>query len=85
MDCRKALEENNGDYDKAIEFLREKGLAAAKKRADRVAAEGMVENYSHGGGRVGVVTVAVVTMLVTVVRGGGEWVRAAGGCCVVLA
>jgi elongation factor Ts len=54
LDCRKALEENNGDYDKAVEFLREKGLAAAKKRADRVAAEGMVENYSHGGGRVGV-------------------------------
>jgi len=54
MDCRKALEQANGDYDKALEFLREKGLATAAKRAEREASEGMVEIYSHGNGRVGV-------------------------------
>lgn len=54
MDCKKALSETNGDMDKAIEFLREKGLAAAAKKAGRVAAEGIVEAYIHGGGRIGV-------------------------------
>jgi elongation factor Ts len=54
LDCRKALEQANGDFDSALEFLREKGLATAAKRADRVASEGMVELYSHGNGRVGV-------------------------------
>ena len=54
MDCRKALEQANGDVDKAVEFLREKGLATAAKRADRSASEGMLELYSHGNGRVGV-------------------------------
>jgi elongation factor Ts len=54
MDCRKALEQANGDLDKAVEFLREKGLATAAKRADRNASEGMLELYSHGSGRVGV-------------------------------
>ncbi len=54
MDCRKALEGANGDYQKAVEALREKGLATAAKRADRVASEGVVELYSHGNGRVGV-------------------------------
>ena len=54
MDCRKALEQANNDYDKALEFLREKGLATAAKRADREASEGVVEIYSHGNGRVGV-------------------------------
>ena len=54
MDCRKALEQANGDVDKAVEFLREKGLATAAKRADRNASEGMLELYSHGNGRVGV-------------------------------
>jgi len=54
MDCRKALEQANGDLDKALEFLREKGLATAAKRADRSASEGMLELYSHGNGRVGV-------------------------------
>ncbi len=54
MDCRKALEQANGDLDKAVEFLREKGLATAAKRADRSASEGMLELYSHGNGRVGV-------------------------------
>jgi elongation factor Ts len=54
LDCRKALESANGDYQKAVDFLREKGLATAAKRADRQASNGMVELYSHGNGRVGV-------------------------------
>jgi len=54
LDCRKALETYNGDFEKAIEYLREKGLAKAAKRADREVLEGMVELYSHGNGRVGV-------------------------------
>jgi elongation factor Ts len=54
LDCRKALEQADGDFDKAVDFLREKGLATAAKRSDRTASEGTVELYSHGGGRVGV-------------------------------
>lgn len=54
LDCRKALEEANGDQDKAMDLLREKGLATAGKRAGREASEGVVELYSHGDGRVGV-------------------------------
>jgi elongation factor Ts len=54
LDCRKALEDANGDFAKAIELLREKGLSTAAKRADRETLEGTVELYSHGGGRVGV-------------------------------
>jgi elongation factor Ts len=54
LDCRKALEQANGNYDQAVNHLREKGLALAAKRADRSAAEGVVELYSHGNGRVGV-------------------------------
>lgn len=54
MDCRKALEGADGDFQKAVEALREKGLATAAKRADREASEGVVELYSHGNGRVGV-------------------------------
>jgi elongation factor Ts len=54
LECRKALEASGGDYQKAVDFLREKGLATAAKRADRQASNGMVELYSHGNGRVGV-------------------------------
>jgi elongation factor Ts len=54
LDCRKALEDANGDFDLALENLRAKGLATAAKRADREASEGVVELYSHGEGRVGV-------------------------------
>jgi len=54
MDCKKALEEANGDITKASEILREKGLAAAKNKAGRVATEGLVESYIHAGGRIGV-------------------------------
>lgn len=54
MDCKRVLVETNGDIEKAIELLREKGLAAAAKKAGRVASEGIVEAYIHGGGRIGV-------------------------------
>jgi elongation factor Ts len=54
LDCRKALETYDGDVDKAIQYLREKGLAKVAKRADREVREGMLELYSHGNGRVGV-------------------------------
>ena len=54
LDCRKALEEANGDFDKAVDFLRERGLAKATKRADREASEGVLDLYDHGNGRVGV-------------------------------
>lgn len=54
LDCRKALQEADGDFQKAVDWLREKGMATAAKRADREASNGVVELYSHGGGRVGV-------------------------------
>ncbi|MBE9524891.1 MAG: translation elongation factor Ts [Chloroflexi bacterium] len=54
LDCRTALENSDGDFDKAVEFLRKKGLATATKRAGRDASEGIVELYDHGNGRVGV-------------------------------
>ncbi len=54
LDCRKALQEANGDFQKAVDWLREKGVATAAKRSDREASNGIVELYSHGGGRVGV-------------------------------
>jgi len=54
LDCRAALEQSGGDFEQAVAYLREKGLARAAKRADREAADGLIELYSHGGGRVGV-------------------------------
>ena len=54
MDCKKALTETNGDMEKAVEFLREKGIATAAKKAGRIAAEGVVDSYIHMGGKVGV-------------------------------
>ncbi len=54
LDCRKALQQSNGDFEKAVDYLREKGMATAAKRADREASNGVVELYSHGDGRVGV-------------------------------
>ena len=54
MDCKKALQEANGDMEKASELLREKGLAAAVKKAGRIAAEGVVGSYIHMGGKIGV-------------------------------
>lgn len=54
MDCKKALVEANGDQEKAVTLLREKGLASAAKRAGRIAAQGVVDAYIHMGGKVGV-------------------------------
>ncbi|HVL52647.1 MAG TPA: translation elongation factor Ts [Vitreimonas sp.] len=54
MDCKRALEESNGDIDVAVNLLRERGLAAAAKKAGREAREGLVSSYIHTGGRVGV-------------------------------
>ena len=54
MDCKKALQENDGDLEKAAEWLRKKGIASADKKAGKVAAEGLVDSYIHIGGRIGV-------------------------------
>ena len=54
MDCKKALEETQGDFDKAVDWLRTKGLSKAAKKAGRVASEGLVSSYIHAGGRIGV-------------------------------
>jgi elongation factor Ts len=54
MDCKRALEETDGDVEKAVAMLRERGLAAAAKKAGREAREGLVGSYIHTGGRVGV-------------------------------
>jgi elongation factor Ts len=54
MDCKKALKETEGDIPKAAEWLRQKGITSAEKKAGRVAAEGLVGSYIHTGGRVGV-------------------------------
>ncbi len=54
MDCKQALKENNGDPVKAAEWLRQKGITSADKKAGRVAAEGLVDSYIHTGGRIGV-------------------------------
>lgn len=54
MDCKRALEEKNGNYDEAVKYLREKGIAKAAKRANKVASEGAVSSYIHMGGKIGV-------------------------------
>ena len=54
MDCKAALTETNGDMEKAIDFLREKGIAKAAKKAGRIAAEGLVDSYIHMNGSIGV-------------------------------
>ena len=54
MDCKKALSETAGDFDKAVDYLRKKGLASAAKKAGRIASEGAVISYIHGSGRIGV-------------------------------
>ena len=54
MDCKKALDESGGDVEKAVELLQKKGLAKAAKKSGRIAAEGVVQSYIHGGGRIGV-------------------------------
>ena len=55
MDCKKALQESNGDMIKAMETLRQKGLASASKKTDRIATEGLIESYIHMGGKLGVI------------------------------
>ncbi len=54
MDCKKALQENDGNMDKAVDFLRQKGLAVAAKRAGRSTSEGIIQTYIHAGGKLGV-------------------------------
>ena len=54
MDCKRALTDANGDIEKAIELLRERGLASAAKKSGRIAAEGIVDSYIHMGGKIGV-------------------------------
>lgn len=54
MDCKKALTETDGDHEKAIDYLRKKGLAAASKKSGRAATEGLVGTYIHAGGKIGV-------------------------------
>ena len=54
MDCKKALEETQGNFEKAVDWLRAKGLSKAAKKSGRVAAEGLVASYIHAGGRIGV-------------------------------
>jgi elongation factor Ts len=54
MDCKKALAETGGDQEKAVDYLRKKGLAAASKKAGRIASEGIVGSYIHAGGKIGV-------------------------------
>ena len=58
MDCKRALVETDGDMDKAMEYLREKSLAATAKKASRIAAEGIVDSYIHMGGKIGVMVEA---------------------------
>ncbi|MFQ5341656.1 MAG: translation elongation factor Ts [Anaerolineae bacterium] len=55
LDCKKALQETNGDFEKAAELLRQKGLAVAEKKASREANEGLIEAYIHAGGSVGAI------------------------------
>ena len=54
MDCKKALQESNGDVDKAVEYLRKQGMAAVEKRASRDATDGLIVSYIHPGNRLGV-------------------------------
>ena len=54
MDCKSALQESQGDMEKAVDYLRQKGLAVAQKRAGRAASEGMIHSYIHAGGKIGV-------------------------------
>ncbi|MCU0580779.1 MAG: elongation factor Ts, partial [Desulfobacterota bacterium] len=54
MDCKEALKEAEGDLEKAVEYLRKKGLATAQKRAGRATCQGQIGSYIHGGGKIGV-------------------------------
>ena len=65
MDCKRALAESAGDIEGASDFLRKKGLAAAAKKASRVASEGLVGSYIHGGGKIGVLIEFVGIMVIS--------------------
>ncbi len=54
MDCKKALKENDGDVDKAVKYLRERGMAKAESKTDRATKEGLIYSYIHGNGKIGV-------------------------------
>ena len=54
MDCKVALKECDGDLEKAVEYLRKKGIATAKKRSDRTTSQGQIQSYIHAGGKIGV-------------------------------
>lgn len=54
MDCKAALQECDGDIDQAVDYLRKKGIATAKKRSDRAVSEGRIQSYIHAGGKIGV-------------------------------
>ncbi len=76
MDCKRALGETEGDMEKAVDHLRQKGLAVAAKRADRATMEGVVECYIHGGGKLGVmVEVGCETDFVAKTDGFKEFAR----------
>ncbi|HEB68581.1 MAG TPA: translation elongation factor Ts [Desulfobulbus sp.] len=76
MDCKKALGETEGDMEKAVDLLRQKGLAVAAKRADRATSEGVVECYIHAGGKLGVmVEVGCETDFVAKTDGFKEFAR----------
>jgi elongation factor Ts len=55
MDCKRALEESSGNMDGARQWLRQRGAAVAEKKAGRVASQGLIDSYIHGGGRIGVI------------------------------
>jgi elongation factor Ts len=55
MDCKRALDESGGNVEQAVEFLREKGVASARKKSGRDTTQGLVESYIHAGGRIGVI------------------------------
>ena len=90
VNCKQALAEHGGDVEKAIDFLREKGLAAAAKKAGRAAQQGVVGSYIHGGGKIGVLVevncetdfVARTEEFQRLVKDVAMQVAAANPCCV---
>ena len=76
MDCKKALTETDGDMEKAVDLLRQKGLAVAAKRAGRATSEGVIATYIHGGGKLGaMVEVGCETDFVAKNESFGEFAR----------
>jgi len=75
MDCKKALEESGGDFDKAVEYLRKKGAATSAKRADKEAKEGFIAAYAHGGRIASMVEINCETDFVAKNKDFQEFVR----------